>query len=467
MREQFECSENQTAANGSDNQAATKGTECQFSLPPDLFDDWSTPNQPKRGFAYQEDASARLPLVEITDTFDRNLARLDSDRNGYVSIDEINRAIMDHSYTGKDALMLAALKAGFDGFRNLHSSIEYHQFDYLTSPVEVNPNGMTPEDMAVFDKRVNRPMHEYDDGIWNIVEPVIETTESAVENWNVTNLDLYGGLPPEESIVPDAIRQGQFMGDCFLLSAIGSVAAVSPETIENMIVDNGIDPGTGFHTYTVTFPGARYTPVSVTAPTQAELLMSARGGYSAAESGTRQPLSYGTWPIILEKAAGRLYYEHFAYGGVQGALFGSEVDADGAMGGSMSSAGLKLMTGGGVDSDSNWCTTYATIHNKLTAAFNESRPVTAYIEGYENLGRQEGNLTEGHEYSVIAYDSQRRVITIRNPFGREDQGIPRAEPGITRLENGAFEMTLEMFNKYFNGLVYAQERLPQDSINGE
>ncbi|MCG3084569.1 hypothetical protein, partial [Anoxybacillus sp. LAT27] len=57
--------------------------------------------------------------------------------------------------------------------------------------------------------------------------------------------------------------------------------------IANMIKDNADG------SFTVTFPGAPDEPVTVTAPTEAELGLFNAGG------------SYGTWASVLEKAYGK------------------------------------------------------------------------------------------------------------------------------------------------------------------
>jgi hypothetical protein len=409
------------------------------------------------GFAYRTDASADLPLSELNEVFQKNFHRLDAiTKDGIISIEEINSAIMDHSFKGQDALLLAALKTGYDEFTDLHADIKYLNMHGGPVPIRANPEGIQREDMAVFDSQIAKPFRQQTSDIQDIDIAISPTLDSAKYNWKATSLDLYGGRPASESITPDAIRQGHIAGDCYLLAAISSAAAVSPEAIHSMIKDNGVDAKTGMHTYTVTFPGAPGNPVTVSAPTEAELSMTARGGYARVENTTGQELSYGTWPIILEKAAGRLFSE---YPLEYRTYYASTVDADGTMGGSVVSAGLRLMTGGGVDTDINSLTTYATMHRKLSDAMSMQRPVTAYINGWEGLDAQEGALTAGHEYSVTAYDPERQVITIRNPFGSDSEGVPRKEPGIRRLSHGTFEMDLETFNKYFNGLTYAEKSL--------
>src|SRR5262249_55330984 len=125
---------------------------------------------------------------------------------------------------------------------------------------------------------------------------------------------------PLNSVKPEAVRQGA-IGDCSLTSALGAVAAQSPETIQNMIKEN--ENGS----YTVTFPDAPNKPVTVEEPTDAELAHFAGGG------------EYGTWPAVIEKAYGKRMDDS------------KTVAQDGIPEGSFLSTGLSALTGKDVDSD--------------------------------------------------------------------------------------------------------------------
>ncbi len=48
------------------------------------------------------------------------------------------------------------------------------------------------------------------------------------------------------------VEQGD-LGDCYFISALGSIAESNPAAIENMFVDNGVNAQTGHHSWTVRF----------------------------------------------------------------------------------------------------------------------------------------------------------------------------------------------------------------------
>ena len=88
------------------------------------------------------------------------------------------------------------------------------------------------------------------------------------------------------------------LGDCYLISSLGTIADSSPAAIQNMIVDNGIDAKTGLHTWTVRFYSngtADYVTVDNMLPTSGGRL--AFDGYG--ESLTNPQ---GLWIALIEKA---------------------------------------------------------------------------------------------------------------------------------------------------------------------
>ncbi len=79
------------------------------------------------------------------------------------------------------------------------------------------------------------------------------------------------------------LQQG-IMGDCYFVSSVAAVAQMTPEIIKKMIVDNKDG------TYTVTFPGNKDEPITISAPTETE-----RGMYNGSSE-------YGIWGSVIEKS---------------------------------------------------------------------------------------------------------------------------------------------------------------------
>src|SRR5262249_52466936 len=103
------------------------------------------------------------------------------------------------------------------------------------------------------------------------------------------NRKLFGSaVDPLKNIAPEGVIQGG-IGDCYFLAEIASLASspAGKQAIVDMIKVN--DDGT----YTVTFPGDPKNPITVSAPTDAELGRYAKGNFR------------GIWPAVLEKAYGK------------------------------------------------------------------------------------------------------------------------------------------------------------------
>ena len=58
-------------------------------------------------------------------------------------------------------------------------------------------------------------------------------------------------LPPAAPRTNDE-HQG-LLGDCYLISSLGTIADSTPAAIQNMFIDNGVDAQTGIHSWTVRF----------------------------------------------------------------------------------------------------------------------------------------------------------------------------------------------------------------------
>jgi hypothetical protein len=242
---------------------------------------------------------------------------------------------------------------------------------------------------------------------------------------------------PVNSIVPDAIKQGS-IGDCYFLAAVGSLAKIDPQAIQDMIKENGDG------TYTVTFPGAPNEPITVAAPTDSELKKFAHDS-----------CCYGTWVPVLEKAYGTYCQKHWWRRTVFN-LGGGDAPSEGADGGSYFHSGLSIITPGGVSTDSTTFSRYSTLSTHIKKALDEKRPVTVSTSAFNNRFE----LPTKHEYSVLAFtpnhdDPSKGIVTIYNPWGdSEDAGLY----GSTRA---TFQMSLNNLCKTFCDVAYADQPVPK------
>lgn len=250
---------------------------------------------------------------------------------------------------------------------------------------------------------------------------------------------LYSTGSAETSIRPEAVAQGK-VGDCYFLSALADLANLNPGVIDKMIKTNPDG------TYTVTFPGAPDEPITVNAPTASELSTYAKD------------IGYGTWVAVAEKAYGVYCSRHFWRRTID-MPFASNVPQENTDG-SYFHAGIRILTGGGVSTDWTMTTSYSSMMNKLTNAFNDNKLVTVDTGSSPN---SEG-LPTLHEYSVLAFQANETepklsVVTIRNPWG-DTEPIDSSRGARDGVNDGVFKMTLEQMATVFHSVAIGDTAVP-------
>lgn len=328
-----------------------------------------------------------LPVTDFSSRAQKLFPLIDKDKNGFLSGAELGKALEDPGFIGRDAQVVAALYKCRDDLKKLSD-------DELLAESEVSRN-----DLVAFDKLAKQKTKNT---LVERIEWFLErTNKSQQENLPCT---LYeNDSDPCASITHKAIAQGT-IGDCYLEAVIASIAASAPGKIRDMIRDNGNN------TYTVTFPGDRANPVTVTAPTEAEMGLNT------------EPGQYGIWPNVLEKAFGEYFVEH--------SLIGTKgySATEGADGGGLASHSTKLLTGKTADEYwlSGWrsAATNEKIKQELTAAFKEGRAVTCSIGSIDH-GQTRDGFAKRHVYSIIGWDANGKdggTLVIRNPWGNKTTG---------------------------------------------
>lgn len=199
------------------------------------------------------------------------------------------------------------------------------------------------------------------------------------------------------------IQQG-IMGDCYLLASIAAVAQMTPETIKNMVVDN--QDGT----YTVTFPGDKNEPQTVSAPTEAEL-----GLYNGSTEN-------GVWGSVIEKAYGQWCQKSFTRRTPLN-WTGGLTTAEGADGGGWHlDRVLHLLTGEDADQDWNAFTFNSTTRRKLMEHLSGENkvPVVAWQRWFREFGV---SGVANHVYSVLDFNPEGKdggTVTLYNPWGHKE-----------------------------------------------
>ncbi len=193
------------------------------------------------------------------------------------------------------------------------------------------------------------------------------------------------------------------VGDCYLISSLGTIADSVPAAIENMIVDNGVDAQTGLHTWTVRFYSggtADYVTVDNMLPTSGGRLVF--DGYG---EGATNP--QGLWIALIEKAfaqwneTGKEGRDGTnTYSGIEGGWM-ADVDAQ-VLGHSASSYSLSGSSG----------------LQALIAGMTNHQAVTIGTTSSSNANDTLSyGLFGSHAYAVVGYNASNQTFTLYNPWG--------------------------------------------------
>jgi hypothetical protein len=225
---------------------------------------------------------------------------------------------------------------------------------------------------------------------------------------------------PLAAITPEAVHQGN-LGDCYFLAPVASLAATNPQAIKDMIRDNGNN------TYTVTFPGDPTHPVTVDAPTDAELAKYAHNDQAN-----------GDWVNVLEKA-------HRKYTGRE-----TEDPGDNPQ------KAITLLTGKNtIDDDLTGGfarigrTTEENVAKDIKNAMKDGRVITAdtsdgnFLRDYLGADNNPGELVHNHAFAITGFDEKTNMITMRNPWGNDGK-------------EGTFQISLDDFYNKFSDMQIAQ-----------
>ncbi len=228
----------------------------------------------------------------------------------------------------------------------------------------------------------------------NLADP--KTTDASMVYKNFATSPLFGASGPLE----DDISQG-YVGDCWFLSSVASVAKLNPGRIRQMMVDLGDG------TYAVQFTR---NGQKVFARVDADLPTWSSGSLAYADFGKGGSL----WVAILEKAMTEYRGTGDGYDDIDGGWMTEAFSAMGLVG-----------------SDING-TSASDLVNKISAALAAGRAVT-YAVGTVPAGAP---LIGNHAYTVdhMGHDSKGNVVVVlRNPWGVDGAGSDGANDGYVTV----------------------------------
>lgn len=229
------------------------------------------------------------------------------------------------------------------------------------------------------------------------------------------NSPLYSsGNGDTDAIDPDDVKQGG-LGDCFLLSNLQALAQQDPDAIRRLIRDNGNG------TFTVTFY-EQGMPVEVTVSN--EFLVQHRPlwfderrgstGDSVTENGVKLAGAGDgeLWVRIIEKAYAERF--HGGYAGYDGGG-SSNVAYERLTGVSPSYSMVSAMSTSDIDGLA------ARLHSgEALVANTYPRAAASGLSDDARAIYDWKNIYEEHSYSVSRIDTQRQLVYLDNPHGKDD-----------------------------------------------
>ena len=366
---------------------------------------------PALGIARDEEKASAGDGERLVSVLERYFVAWDADRDGALSVDEINRLLGDAGVRGEAAAAVATLKRASRTRRK--EPLPAFTLPYLRqlalAPV---PAKDLPNLPAMFGGSLKRIAQ--------------------------AKRDLFAPEGPRL----ETIRQGR-MGNCFSLAPLAALARERPEFIREQMI-RPLEDG---H-YLVRL-GKR--EMRVAAPTDTEIALSSEN-----EDGS-------LWVNVYEKAAGEAHNEQ------KPPEKREATGLDALNRGGSAGAQLAFITGHEMVrvscrfakqkdlSPEAFDKHLADLRAALTAATRERRLMTC-----GTLKTTIPGITPNHAYAILGYDAATDLIQLWNPHGDtlEVKGPPGPQNGYP-MRDGVFEMPLTVFVREFAGTAY--EILPRDT----
>lgn len=434
-------------------------------------------------------------LLEKAASFDKHFPLIDRDRNGFISATELNSSLEDRSLNKNSVHFVMSARSTFERLQKIHDDAgatgiskhdlaamvnaqrSYHALrqegiDKIFARIDTNGDGKWSSaeiEAAASDpkqtfgirslmKEVARSKDRIYEGTY--VEGKSELTAAsikqrysdwlpmavAIENGLVHDFSAAGSpasnaegdvLPlytntsnPAASIVSEAVLQPDVAGgNCQFVATLKSLAQVNKAAIAKMIRDNGND------TYTVTFPGAPDTPITVSRPVDMDLFTGRRPNDCV-------------WPYVLQKAYGRLRDQN------------ATNDFSGARNGSEQAYSYRVLI------PSNRCSledlpakSHKELADKIQRTIQSGLPVVAGTPSERRT-----SFVKRHGYAVLSIDVDEAVpgnskVTLQSTFGARDSA-----EGFKDLGDGTYQLSLYEMDKNFAGLILGEPARARHTI---
>ena len=198
----------------------------------------------------------------------------------------------------------------------------------------------------------------------------------------------------QNGLSADDVYQG-YLGDCYYVAALASIAQEKPDYIQNMFTDNGDN------TFTVRFYNngvADYVTVDRWLPTSGNYAVFADWG-----GGSSTSTSNELWVALAEKAYAQLAESGWSrsststnsYAAIEGGWMGAVISQVAGLGSSSSEAVNMTQT-------------------QLINLVNSNQVLTA---GFVHAAGNTLGVVNGHAYTITAYNATNKTFHLRNPWG--------------------------------------------------
>ncbi len=357
-------------------------------------------------------APAKAADLSFTGRVNSNFNAWDDDHDGHLEKSEIFDAMHDKNIKGDDAAALAALRINMDKIDDLNKDGWFGAWD---------SDGVSRDDLKAYQGLdAKNALRASGEGEYGAARSKINGLTDADRNRPLFGADNPSTKDKNESLPDDeAMRQGR-AGDCSVLAATGSIAAQDPERLKGMYTENK-DGSTTVHL--------------ASGDQKVEALTDAERAYYGSSGAN------GQWQSLMEKA-----YDQFK-GGTSGD--GNPIET--VISNYAGPAASVTMEGQNLD----------TARDNLKDAMRDNRVVTAAV--YENEDEQKNGgtvLPDGHAYAVTDYNEKTDTVTVRNPWGSNANGEPKAADGKPRdgKDDGQFTMSMKEFNETFDQMSYEKKK---------